>query len=88
MIIVDSGILIAVANRADRWHVQCTELLRTRRHEMLVPAPVIVESAWLIARELGNTAESGFIAAAGRGEFRIENMELDDYQRASELWLL
>lgn len=50
MIIVDTGILVAVANRADRWHQRATALLRARRHEMIVPAPVIVESAWLIHR--------------------------------------
>ena len=44
MIIVDTGILVAVANRADRWHDQATELLVARRHEMLVPAPVVRDS--------------------------------------------
>lgn len=44
-----------------------------------------MESAWLIARELGNTAEAGFIAAIGRGELHIENMQPADYQRAAEL---
>ena len=76
MIIVDTGILVAVANRADRWHQQATELLRSRQREMIVPAPVIVESAWLIARELGNRAEAAFIAAMGRGELQVEDLQL------------
>ena len=50
---------------------------------MVVPAPVVVETAWLIARELGNPAEAGFVAAAGRGEFRIVDLTAVDYQRAS-----
>ena len=33
---------------------------------MLVPAPVVIETAWLIARDLGNVAEASFVAAAGR----------------------
>lgn len=85
MIVVDTGILVAVANRADRWHQQATVLLRAHRHEMIVPAPVIVESAWLIARELGNIAEAAFIAAIGRGELRIEDMQPVDYRRAAEV---
>ena len=85
MIIVDTGILVAVANRADRWHRAATELLREHRREMIVPAPVIVESAWLIARELGNAAEAAFVAAVGRGELRLVNLELVDYERAGEL---
>ena len=85
MIIVDTGILVAVANRADRWHQQATGLLRSRRHEMIVPAPVIVESAWLIASELGNTAEAAFIAAIGRGELHLEDLQPVDYQRAAEV---
>jgi uncharacterized protein len=64
VIIVDTGILLAVANRADRWHTRAVEVFVAHRHEMLVPAPVVIESAWLIARDLGNTAEAGFVAAA------------------------
>ena len=52
---------------------------------MIVPAPVIVESAWLIASELGNRAEAAFIAAMGRGELHIEDLQAIDYQRASEV---
>ena len=44
---------------------------------------MVVKTAWLIARELGNPAEAGFVAAAGRGEFRIVDLTAVDYQRAS-----
>jgi len=60
-------------------------VLVAHRHEMLVPAPVVIETAWLIALELGNTAEAGFVAAAGRGEFRIVDLTPVDYQRASAI---
>jgi predicted nucleic acid-binding protein len=84
-IIVDTGILLAVANRTDRWHTRAVEVLIAHRHEMVVPAPVVIETAWLLARELGNTAEAGFVGAAGRGEFRIVDLTAVDYQRASEI---
>ena len=83
MIVVDTGILLAVANRNDRWHEAAVDVFTAHRHEMVVPAPVVVETAWLIARELGNPAEAGFVAAAGRGEFRIVDLTAVDYQRAS-----
>ena len=83
MIVVDTGILLAVANRNDRWHDAAVDVFTAHRHEMVVPAPVVVETAWLIARELGNPAEAGFVAAAGRGEFRIVDLTAVDYQRAS-----
>ena len=60
-------------------------MLVAHRHEMLVPAPVVIETAWLIALELGNTAEAGFVAAAGRSEFRIVDLTPVDYQRASAI---
>jgi uncharacterized protein len=85
VIVVDTGILLAAANRDDRWHREAVEVLAAHRREMLVPAPVVVETAWLIARDLGNHAEAGFVAAAGRGEFRIVDLEPVDYQRASEI---
>jgi uncharacterized protein len=84
-IIVDTGVLLAAVNSNDRWHQPCVELLRRRRREMLVPAAVIVETAWLVARELGNHAEAAFIASIGRGELQVEDLQAVDYQRASEL---
>ncbi len=85
MIVVDTGILLAAANRDDRWHREAVEVLAAHRREMLVPAPVVVETAWLIARDLGNHAEAGFVAAAGRGELRIVDLEAADYRRAAEI---
>jgi uncharacterized protein len=84
-IIVDTGVLLAAINTADRWHAPCVELLSLRRREMIVPAAVIVETAWLVAKELGNTAEAEFIASIGRGEMQIENLEPVDYTRASQI---
>lgn len=84
-IVVDTGILLAVANRNDHWHDQAVEVLLAHRHEMIVPAPVVIETAWLIARELGNAAEAAFVAAAGRSEFRIVDLTPLDYLRASEI---
>lgn len=84
-IIVDTGVLLAAVNSNDRWHQPCAALVRARRREMVVPSAVIVETAWLIARELGNHAEAGFIGSIGRGELHVENLEPVDYQRSAEL---
>jgi predicted nucleic acid-binding protein len=85
VIVVDTGVLLAVANRTDHWHSRAVEYFTERRTEMIVPAPVVVETAWLIARELGNAAEARFVGAAGRGEFHIVDLTPGDYRRASEI---
>jgi predicted nucleic acid-binding protein len=42
-IIVDTGVLLAAADADDDDHERCSRLLRDRRGELTVPAPVIPE---------------------------------------------
>ncbi len=84
-LVVDTGILLAAANRSDKWHSASVELLNQRYRDVVVPAPVVVETSWLIAREMGNRAEASFVESFGREELTLENMLPTDYRRAAEL---
>jgi predicted nucleic acid-binding protein len=54
MIVVDTGVLLAVADADDRWHLASTELLASYPSDQLIlPAPVIPETGWMIAKVLG-----------------------------------
>ena len=44
-VIVDTGVLLAAADTDDEDRDRCSELLRTHRAELWVPAPVIPETA-------------------------------------------
>ncbi len=50
VIIVDTGVFLAVADASDTDHDRCDELLAAQPGEMAVPTPVLVETSWLIEK--------------------------------------
>lgn len=85
MIVVDTGPLVAVADRDDAHHQSCTAWFDACTDAIVVPAPVVVEVCWLLGRRVGPDAEAGFLAGLSGGDPRIEPLLGADYQRASEL---
>lgn len=68
MIVVDTGVLYAVADRDDPDHAISQQLLEERLPEaLLVPTTVITETAWLIESRLGPLAEVAFLRAIYQG---------------------
>lgn len=76
MIIVDTGVLYALADHTDAHHRACTDWLRTTREELTVPSLVITEAAYLIGTRGGATAEALFLEALVPGG-RFQIAELD-----------
>jgi predicted nucleic acid-binding protein len=54
--IVDTGPIVATADRADKDHAACRELLESDEGPLVTTAMVIAEAAYLIDRQLGLTA--------------------------------
>ena len=79
MILVDTGVLYAVADRDDPDHDASDRLLaRHTSAELLVPTTVMVEAAWMIETRLGPASEAGFLRAVHQGELtRLELMDTD-----------
>lgn len=85
MIIVDTGVLFATADADDEAHEASTAILAERhRDELVVPAPVIVETAWMIEGNLGAVAEADFLDAAPQA-LRIIDLDATDWVRVAEL---
>lgn len=59
-ILVDTGILYAYYDRADRWHGAALELMRAEAGGLLVPAPVVPEVDHLLGNRLGAGARRMF----------------------------
>ncbi len=57
MLIVDTGPLVATADRADKDHEACRQLLESDEGPLVTTAMVIAEAAYLIDRQLGAKAE-------------------------------
>lgn len=86
MIVVDTGVLFAAADRRDQDHAACTALLEGYRpDELIVPAPVLPETAWLIQARLGDHAEQLFVASVANGDVTVAALDRQDYQRCADL---
>lgn len=84
-VVVDTGPLVAVADRDDAHHRACVEWFDQHSGPVVVPAPVIVEVCWLLNTKVGPAAEAAFLAGLAGSDLHIEDLTTDDYRRASEL---
>lgn len=81
MLIVDTGVLVAAADRTDREHDRCAELVTSWSGQLRTTALVIAEAAYLIERELGSNVERLLIESIVAGEIHIEALTIADWQR-------
>lgn len=84
MLIVDTGVLLAAADTADPDHLACAEIVATTE-ELVTTHLVIAEAAYLIARQLGPTAEAAFLRSVAEGDLTIENLTSADLVRVADL---
>lgn len=70
---------------ADRDHVRCLEFFTARAEELVVPAPVLVELAWLASSRLGISPFEAFLGDISGGSVRVTDLVLDDYWRVGQL---
>ena len=86
MIVVDTGVLYAAADRSDPDHDRSKQLLEAHvADQLVVPAPVVVETSWLLSSRLGVAAEVGFLRAVAAGEVTLIDLTSDDWHRVVEL---
>jgi uncharacterized protein len=72
VLIVDTGPLVATADRADKDHAACRALLEGDEGPLVTTAMVIAEAAYLIDRQLGAKAEASLYAFIVDGQVRAE----------------
>ena len=85
MLIVDTGPLVATADRADSDHAACRELLESDEGPLITTAMVIAEAAYLINRQLGAKAEASLFTSIIEGQIEVADLGLTDWQRIQEL---
>jgi predicted nucleic acid-binding protein len=84
-VVVDTGPLVAVADRDDAHHQACLAWFDQHDGRAIVPASVIVEVCWLLGRRVGPAAEAAFLAGLIGDDPLIEALGPDDYRRSAEL---
>ena len=80
MIVVDTNVLYALADRRDKHHAECTEWFRRNDDVLLVLPTVVAEACYLIDRYLGPAAEAAFLDSVGNGDnYAFQLAELADW---------
>jgi len=85
VLVVDTGPLLATADRSDAHHRQCRELLETDAGPLVTTALVIAEACYLLDRQLGPPAEAALLASIVDGTLRVQDLGGGDWARVHEL---
>lgn len=81
--ILDAGPLVAAADASDAAHPASAAVLRRTDLELVIPALVIAEAAYLVGRRVGPSKEAAFIRELRR--FAIEPPIDEDWPVIAEL---
>ena len=84
-LLVDTGILFALADRSDAWHAPVVAMMTANREPLLAPVTILPEVAYLLASRLGPHAERAFVRSLAGGEIGVEGLKAADYARASDV---
>jgi len=84
-ILVDTGILYAMADIDDNWHKPIKVFLKTTKDILIVPITVLPEICYLLNIHLGQEAERKLISSIIQGALRIEGLTIEDFQRTFQL---
>lgn len=85
MLVVDTGPLVAAADRADKDHAACRALLEGDEGPLVTTGLVIAEAAYLIDRQLGPDAEAALYSAVIAGDLEVAALEIADWERIRDL---
>jgi predicted nucleic acid-binding protein len=84
-VLVDTGIIYALADRSDAWHLRARAFVQSYRGTLVIPATVIPEACYLLQAHLSAQAETAFIQSIIARGLRLEHVDEDDMSRAVEL---
>jgi predicted nucleic acid-binding protein len=81
--IVDSGPLYAAVDEDDLDHARCVAVLERADLDLIVPALVVAEVAYLVGRRLGAAVEAEFLRGLARLE--VEAPAAEDWPAIADL---
>ena len=84
-LLVDTGVLYALADRRDAWHTRVRNYLQSHRETLLAPVTVLPEVTYLLRERISAEAEHRFVTSLARNEVAVEPVRPIDLQRADEL---
>jgi predicted nucleic acid-binding protein len=84
-LLVDTGILYALADRRDAWHLRVKRYLEKAPQTLLAPVTIVPEVAYLLRQRIGAVAERAFVASIANGEVALEELTNRDWKRVETL---
>jgi uncharacterized protein len=84
-ILVDTGILYALADADDRWHHSASAWLEDVSELLIVSVTALPEVAYLLQTRLGAAAELAFVQSLVAGELDVEDLRRPDLVRCSDV---
>ena len=84
-VLVDTGILYALADADDRWHQPATAWLEGVSELLIVSVTALPEVAYLLQTRLGAPAELAFVQSLAAGELDVEDLRRSDLVRCGEV---
>jgi predicted nucleic acid-binding protein len=84
-VVIDTGIIYALADKNDSWHKKAFEFVKIFKGKLIIPLPVIPEACYLLNIYLEQSAEISFIHSLINRELRIEYFHANDLIRCAEL---
>jgi hypothetical protein len=84
MVIADAGLWLALAARRDRYHSAARDCLERLAEPLVTTWPVVTEASYLLMRDLGPGAGSGFVCGLPR-VCELHVLLAEDGARLSEL---
>ena len=88
MIVVDTNVLVALADRRDAHHITCRGWLAGCDEPLIVPPTVLAEACYMIDKYLGAESEGKFLDSVGIGpgyRFQLAGLVDADLRRMAEL---
>ena len=84
-VLVDTGILFAMADLDDAWHEPVKAFLQNITDVLVVPITVLSEICYLLNTHLGKESERKLIASITQNELRVEGLTIEDFRRSLQL---
>ncbi len=72
-------------DQSDAWYSRARDWFAEATESVIVPLPVVVETAFLLGDRRGARAEARFLRAVAAGEFLLDPLGADDVMRAADL---
>lgn len=84
-LIMDTGIVYALADRKDKWHAVAARFMADFRGRLFIPSSVVPEACYLLNTYLGRDVELSFVQSLIDREMALEHLIAHDLPRISEL---